>query len=199
MVKWNNMKNKDAVRLGRKGGRATSKNDPDRKHYRKLAENMNRKIREKKDLLVDFLEESNAIEGVYDDDSFKQAVYAWEYLKKQKEMSIGVVLKAHKILMLHHLVGMDKGYFRRVPVWIGGREGIKSSFIREAMEPWCLNAWLRPEDWKRHHIKFEHIHPFIDGNGRLGRLLMNWARVKKGLPVLVIKESEKQDYYKWFK
>jgi len=48
------------------------------------------------------------------------------------------------------------------------------------------------------HINFEKIHPFIDGNGRIGRMLLNWQRVKLGLPVLVIKESEKQEYYKWF-
>ena len=48
------------------------------------------------------------------------------------------------------------------------------------------------------HVKFESIHPFVDGNGRTGRLLMNWIRIKIGLPILVIKESEKFEYYKWF-
>ena len=46
-----------------------------------------------------FLRESNAIENVYDDDSLKMAMFAWEYLKKQKEMDVYIVQTAHGILM----------------------------------------------------------------------------------------------------
>jgi Fic family protein len=62
-----------------------------------------------------------------------------------------------------------------------------------------MNSWLYPENWKDHHIRYEHIHPFVDGNGRTGRMFMNWERLKAGLPLLVIKESKKYDYYDWFK
>ncbi len=50
------------------------------------------------------------------------------------------------------------------------------------------------------HVEYERIHPFVDGNGRTGRMFMNWWRMKNGLPVLVIHEGEEQmDYYQWFK
>jgi len=49
------------------------------------------------------------------------------------------------------------------------------------------------------HIHFEKIHPFVDGNGRMGRILMNWQRVKVGLQPLIIWASERQAYYAWFK
>ena len=147
----------------------------------------------------EFLKESNAIEGVYDNDSLKQAQYAWEYLETQEEITIGVVLKAHKILMLHQNLSSDeKGYFRKRQVWVGYREGLQYPFIKDAMEVWCMNAWLYPEKWKRHHVRYEKIHPFVDGNGRSGRLFLNWQRIKRRLPILVIKESEKNKYYKWF-
>jgi len=150
--------------------------------------------------VVEFLKESNAIEGVTDTDSLIQAKRAWKYLMKQDTMHSGIVLKTHKILMLNQdLLQFQKGNFRVVPVWVGGREGMDFSYIPEAVQVWCYNAWDDPKFWKRHHIRFETIHPFIDGNGRTGRLLMNWQRVKAGLPVLVIKEKEKQEYYKWFK
>lgn len=146
-----------------------------------------------------FLKESNAVEGVFDDDSFKQALFAWKFLAKQKELTVGAILKTHKILMLHQdLQSDEKGYFRRCKVWIGNREGMDWSYIPEAMEVWRQNAWLYPKNWQKHHVRYEHIHPFVDGNGRSGRLLMNWERIRAGLGLLVIKEKEKAKYYRWF-
>ena len=146
-----------------------------------------------------FLKESNKIEDVFDEDSLKQAMYAWEYLEKQEEMSCNVVLKAHGILMLHQDLQPDeKGCLRKRQVWVGGQKTRTYPMIRQAMEVWCLNAWLYPKNWKAHHIRFEKTHPFVDGNGRIGRLLMNWQRVKTGLPIKVIKASERDKYYKWF-
>jgi len=151
------------------------------------------------DRLLRFLKESNAIEGVYDAESLGQAVFAWEFLESQKEMSIGVVLKTHKVLMLHQELRPDeKGYFRKIQVEVGGREGIKWTFIPEAMQVWCMNAQLYPKQWKEHHIRFEQIHPFVDGNGRVGRMLMNWERLKDGKEIIVIKELRKYEYYQWF-
>lgn len=148
----------------------------------------------------EFLSESNAIENVFDKDSLQQAVYAWEYLSKQKEMSIGVVLKIHKILMLNQpILPSQKGYLRRVSVFVGMAEMMKPPFIEEALKIWCMNAWLSPENWKLHHVRYEKIHPFIDGNGRTGRMLMNWQRLKAGLPLLIIYEDEKEEYYGWFR
>ena len=146
-----------------------------------------------------FLRESNAIEGVYDEDSYLQAKYAWEFLIKEKELNIGVVQKTHKILMLHqHLMPNEKGYFRQVPVYIGSREGIDWKFLQEAMQVWCMNATLYPKNWKEQHVRYEQIHPFVDGNGRTGRMFMNWQRMKAGFGIMVIKELKKYEYYQWF-
>ena len=48
------------------------------------------------------------------------------------------------------------------------------------------------------HIIFESIHPFIDGNGRLGRLLINLELMKNGFPPVVIKVEDRQTYYDAF-
>jgi Fic family protein len=154
----------------------------------------------------EFLRESNAIEGVYDEDSFKQAKLAWKFLAKQKVLTLGVILKTHKILMLNqNLLPDEKGYFRRVPVWVGGKEGIRWEKIELALEEWLNDVQVsltvpnKETHIQQDHVNYEHIHPFIDGNGRTGRMFMNWERLQAGLPILVVKASERWEYYKWFK
>jgi Fic family protein len=158
---------------------------------------MNKKI-------IEFLRESNAIEGVYDEDSLKQAIYAWEYIEEQKELTPHDVLRTHAILMKNqNLLPSEKGYFRRCAVYIGGRQGLHHEKIAKAIDEWvtCMHQENQACETVSGalHIQYEKIHPFVDGNGRTGRIFMNWWRVKNGLPILVIKEGERQEYYKWFK
>lgn len=49
------------------------------------------------------------------------------------------------------------------------------------------------------HLEFEHTHPFIDGNGRMGRVLINCQLQALGLPPIIIRNKEKQEYYKAFR
>jgi Fic family protein len=48
-------------------------------------------------------------------------------------------------------------------------------------------------------VAFERIHPFRDGNGRVGRIIMNAQRLQAGLPILIIPASERRLYYEWFR
>ena len=51
----------------------------------------------------------------------------------------------------------------------------------------------------RFHLEFERIHPFVDGNGRIGRVLINWQLAQFGyLPVIIRSKSKHQDYYPVF-
>lgn len=50
----------------------------------------------------------------------------------------------------------------------------------------------------RFHLEFETVHPFNDGNGRIGRSLINWQLVRLGFPPIIIRNKEKSDYYDSF-
>ena len=155
----------------------------------------------------EFLKESNAIEMVYGEGSLEDAKKAWDYLCSQDTMSIDVVLKTHRILMENKdLLPHEIGFLRRVPVYIGGKEAIDWTYILPTLHGWAENmnrtsvSWDNESMSKRQHVEYEKIHPFVDGNGRTGRMFMNWWRLKNGLPLLVIHEGDEQmEYYKWFK
>lgn len=163
------------------------------------------------DKVLGFLKEGNAIEDVWDADSLLQAFYAWEYLNKHKKLTVPVILATHGILMKNRpLTENEKGQFRTEDVWIGGHKAKPAFVVPELMEQWVVNVndaivngknenkGFLEKLIKKQHVIFEGIHGFRDGNGRLGRLLMNWTRIKLGLTILIIYEAKKYDYYLWF-
>jgi len=155
--------------------------------------------------VVKFLEESNNIENVWDQDSLEQAIRAWDFIINKDQLSIEAILQTHKILMTGKLNPQNVGTFRTHSIWIGTREGKPWFILSKLMEEWTksinetvINTLNDKDLIKKQHVDFEIIHPFADGNGRIGRILMNWTFTKVDLPILIVKEREKQQYYQWF-
>lgn len=153
--------------------------------------------------IVEFLKESNAIEDVFDDDSLTQAKIAWMFLMSQDVLTVEVVLKTHEALMLNQPLQPDeKGHFRNCEVRVGHNDGLNHVLIAPEIQQWVFKTMrAHPKvDAKELHIRYEKIHPFVDGNGRTGRMFMNWTRIKRNNePILTITRDERFEYYKWFK
>lgn len=153
--------------------------------------------------------ESNLIAG-YDDPDFDRALeWAWDFLASKEKLSEEIICITHYISTYFQkdLSPIERGRYRRESVTVGGRLCPDHSLINHLMRYWIndtnnstlYNVMPTPDyPIGSMHIRFEKIHPFIDGNGRLGRLLMWWHEKKMGIKPTLILNSEKQDYYKWF-
>lgn len=131
---------------------------------------------------------------------------AFQYV--QSLVAEGQPLTERVIKDIHHLVLSDKkddrGTYRKVPVRIMGasNEPAQPYMIRPMMEQ-LLERYVSSHDnivakLARFHLEFESIHPFIDGNGRTGRLLVNLELMKAGYPPIDIKFTDRLAYYQAF-
>jgi len=143
-------------------------------------------------------------------------VHSREQLADPKGAALGVRLlcDAHRIL-LHGARGADKqpGEVRRSQNWIGGTRPGNAFFVPPPPEEvvdalTALERWLHGDDplpplvkAGLAHVQFETIHPFLDGNGRIGRLLIallveHWGLIEQ--PLLYVSVSfrrRQQEYY----
>lgn len=94
---------------------------------------------------------------------------------------------------------------RRIPVRIMGAYHTSSDpvMVPEQMEQliteFSSGKKLHPiECASLFHLKFEGIHPFVDGNGRTGRLILNLMLMQAGYPPINVKYTDRRKYYESF-
>ena len=135
--------------------------------------------------------------------SHKEAFgYVCELVKDNVPLTESVIKQIHYLVLADK--HDDRGVYRRVPVRIMGAvsEPVQPYMIAPRMEQLMASYANSTEHiitkLARFHIEFESIHPFIDGNGRTGRLLVNLELMKAGYPPIDIKFTDRMAYYKAF-
>lgn len=127
---------------------------------------------------------------------------AWNYVKSSVKKGINlnedIVKELHNILMENIMVG---GIYRTQEVRITGANHVPPSpneayyELKNFYERLNDNIFNDIELAAYSHAEFVKIHPFVDGNGRTSRLLMNYQLIKLGYLPINIKKEDRLEYY----
>ena len=121
--------------------------------------------------------------------------------KDEHKLTIKLILDLHKTL-LTHIDDSIAGRFRIGKEWVrvGNHLGANPQFVSTLMQD-LVDSYNQHKttyflDAIAHfHAEFETIHPFVDGNGRMGRVLINLQLMNAGFPPIIIQNKNKNTAY----
>ena len=156
-------------------------------------------------LLEQMLSRNVSVREVFEAKNLARVIEYKRTKVKDSELDNDLILRLHQML----IGGIDDaiaGRFRRQGEYV--RVGTHIAPAPEHVEPMMdhllveyssdLSSYFL-DKIARFHLDFETIHPFSDGNGRLGRVIINFQFLQAGLPRTIIRNSDKERYYQAFR
>lgn len=157
-------------------------------------------------LLNDFIPREMLKKEFYEVENHKQAFEYIQYcLLNGEKLSIGIIEEIHRLL-LDHLDHNNRGNFKNISNAIIGAE---FDTVSPEQTPTLMFQWLKNYEYLMEnakteeekikiilekHIEFERIHPFNDGNGRTGRMVMLYSLLENNIPPIIVTKELKPKY-----
>ena len=122
-----------------------------------------------------------------------------DVLKTKESLSVRLIREFHALVLNDDF--KNRGKFKQENNIILGAKFQTTPFyqveekLQELIDNFLKSKENIIEKVAKFHAEFEKIHPFNDGNGRTGRLLMNLELMKNGYPITIIKNENRNDYY----
>lgn len=130
-----------------------------------------------------------------------------EYIRaksQEAEVTLNTILLLHQMLM-GNINDSIAGRFRKKGeyVRVGTHIATAPEHVERMMENFLIEYTSEHDIYftdkiAKFHLDFEVLHPFNDGDGRIGRIIINYQLQRLGYPSVIIRDKEKHEYYKGF-
>lgn len=124
-----------------------------------------------------------------------------KFIFTKPALNIETLLQTHKYVL--YFDPDNAGVFRNIPVRIGDKNLLPFEDIPASIERLFSGIVLTNDNIfeviSEFHLRFENIHPFVDGNGRTGRLLINLMLIQKNYLPINLKFTDRSKYYRAFR
>lgn len=145
------------------------------------------------------IRQSNLIEGISDPAEVEQSMKAWAFLLDQPRLKHDVIRHVQRIITANQpgLCDDQRGAYRDVSqtnVRVGAYRPPSWDQVKILMCDWLRDLEAR-SPWIN-HVVYEGIHPFVDGNGRTGRMFMWWQQIRERQEARLFEAADRFDYYR---
>ncbi len=168
-------------------------------------ENSTLTLKETEKILLDMeVSRDVSVREVYEAKNLARVIAYMRNKVQEKEISKEIILLLHQMLIggiNDEIAGRFRapGEYVRVGTHIAPAPELVEKMINETIVRHTsdLSEYFLDKIAK-FHLEFETIHPFCDGNGRIGRILICFQLQRLGFPMIIIRDRDKKEYYKSF-